>query len=84
MGLPEPDRASPIFVWARSAWKIEPYHDLNCPDDLKPAARSGSGRARSGPWAAHPGRGHSDSHQSKKIRISHQAATRTPNTEITL
>ena len=29
-------------------------------------------------------RGHSDSHQSKKIRISHQAATRTPNTEITL
>ena len=29
-------------------------------------------------------RGHSDSHQSKKIRISHQAASRTPNTEITL
>ena len=29
-------------------------------------------------------RGHSDSHQSKKIRISHQVATRTTNTEITL
>ena len=32
--LSEPDRPE----------KIEPYHDPNCPDDLEPAAQSGSGR----------------------------------------